>query len=416
MVLSSSVKRMHRLVSLSLLRFLTYRAEAFFAPPRLVPQQRQVRSLHSTASSNLRELHFDTKIQQISTSPTDGITLPQENLQPVWKRFPSLTILAKLSSSITRSPTTTSERKMKNPLASFFATGSTTQSAPQLVISPLWCNLLGLIVFQGYGLQFLTLASILLKQLSAVYMTNLAAFPCITKSITSGVIGFFGDFMAQSLAYTLKNKKSKTKANYASLQDRLSIQGTYDLRRGLGIMIDGFFISGPLMHVGYDLFERILPIHAGAGSRQALAALAHVVADSLILDSIFVATAFVVTGIMEGYGFRKHIIPQFKRDYAPTLKAGWATSLTLMPLEFVCFRFLPVTLRTLAMNLTDVIWDGMISFMTHRNRNKKDLLETATTNEAMSYLGQEVIVSKSGQRQDNLLIKKKCPPVEKGRW
>jgi hypothetical protein len=98
----------------------------------------------------------------------------------------------------------------------------------------------------------------------------------------------------------------------------------------------------------------------------------HVVADSLVLDSLFVGTAMIGTGLLEGYKFRQDIVPQLKRDYAPTLKAGWATSVTLMPLVFLCFRFLPLTLRTVAMNLTDVVWGGIVYFMAHRSRQKSD--------------------------------------------
>ena len=194
-------------------------------------------------------------------------------------------------------------------------------------------------------------------------MAQLDAFPLITKSLTSGVIGAVGDYFAQWLEYRLGRRRANS-----SNKNALSIHGTYDVRRGLAILMDGIFISGPIMHWGYDLFEHIMPIAQG----RSLAAMIHVVADSIVLDSIFVGTAIVGTGLMEGYKLRKDIVPQLKRDYADTLKASWATSATLLPLEFVCFRFLPVTLRTLAMNLTDVIWGGIISFMAHRSRHKDD--------------------------------------------
>ena len=195
------------------------------------------------------------------------------------------------------------------------------------------------------------------RQSMTWYLTRLDAFPLVTKSVTSGIIGVVGDFCAQSLEHRLKRSQRRRQDDGAN---------AYDARRGMAILLDGMFVSGPIMHWGYDWFERIIPTTGGGN----LAAMIHVVADSLVLDSLFVATAIIGTGLLEGFKFRNDILPQLKRDYAPTLKAGWATSVTLMPLQFVCFRFLPVTLRTIAMNLTDVIWNGIISFMAHRSRQK----------------------------------------------
>ena len=116
------------------------------------------------------------------------------------------------------------------------------------------------------------------------------------------------------------------------------------------------------MHLGYELFEQILPV--GSSS---MAAILHVCADSILLDTIFVATTFLMTGWMEGYS-HKQLFAQFKCDYIPSLKASFATSFLMMPIEFVCFRFLPLTFRVLAVNFIDVVWDAVISFMAHRNR------------------------------------------------
>jgi hypothetical protein len=189
-------------------------------------------------------------------------------------------------------------------------------------------------------------------------MGQLAAHPVITKSVTAGVIGIFGDFMAQNLEAALHRRKRTMKQVYEPASAK-----TYDPRRGLSIALDGLLISGPLMHYGYQLFDRIIPI-AGGGST---AALLHVLLDSVFLDAFFVASTFVVTGCMEGYSFRQ-LLPQLRKDYLPALQASWATSLLVAPIEFACFRFLPLSLRVLAVNFIDVIWDAVISFMAHRSR------------------------------------------------
>jgi hypothetical protein len=112
-----------------------------------------------------------------------------------------------------------------------------------------------------------------------------------------------------------------------------------------------------------------------SGPHASLAALSQVLIDNFILDSIFVAVMFVTTGIAEGYA--RQIIPQLKKDFFTTVKAGWVTSLLLIPLEFVCFRFLPLNFRVLGMNIIDIFWEAMISYMVHRRRRMAKLQEEA---------------------------------------
>lgn len=198
-----------------------------------------------------------------------------------------------------------------------------------------------------------------LKQSAVWYMGQIAAHPVVTKSVTAGVIGVIGDFLAQNLEAALLRRQRTKQQVYQPAPTK-----TYDPRRGLSIAVDGLLISGPLMHYGYQLFDRIIPIEAGGG---ATAALLHVLLDSVFLDAFFVASTFVVTGRMEGYSFRQ-LLPQLRKDYRPALQASWATSLLVAPIEFACFRFLPLSLRVLAVNFIDVIWDAVISFMAHRSR------------------------------------------------
>merc|ERR1712226_1099152 len=100
------------------------------------------------------------------------------------------------------------------------------------------------------------------------------------------------------------------------------------------------------------------------------AAMMHVLADTLILDSVFVATTIWVTGLLEGYSIRQ-LVPQFRKDYVPALKAGCATSIVVMPVELPCFRYLPLSFRVLAVNFIDIFWDAIISHMAHKSRGVK---------------------------------------------
>jgi Mpv17 / PMP22 family len=353
--LSHGDSRTYRLIILSLLCVMTYRVDAFFISqsPRLI-------RIHSDSSSSTRvavNLQQHVHPEHQSSPDVSKHRISNTKAKPSWPHIPLL-LLASLSTTMK------SSNKNGNPLLFASTIVNPTSQSPLR-----WAIALTLILIQTYGVLFFKFFAVLLRQFSTLYMTNLVAFPCITKAISAGVIGICGDFMAQNLEHRLNKRKD----NVSKLAD---VQGgskfSYDVRRGLSIMTGGLFVSGPLMHLGYNLFEHILPVHGS------FAALTHLVADMLILDSLFVATAFINTGIMEGYDLRRHIIPQFQRDYADTLKASWATSIMLMPLGFLCFRFLPVTLRTVAMNLTDVVWDAIISFMTHRNRHHEDRIASTT--------------------------------------
>jgi Mpv17 / PMP22 family len=192
------------------------------------------------------------------------------------------------------------------------------------------------------------------------YMTRLNENPIFTKSISAGLIAAAADYVAQWLEHLLRHPET-TPVDPSSRLGVCSIYGRYSRRRGISTLVDGLLISGPLMHFAYEFMESILPIATGA------AAIVHVLADSVFIDSILVASRFFTTGLMEGLSLQ-HLLPQFRSVYIPSLKASWVTSLLMSPLQFSCFRFLPLSVRVLSVNVLDVIWDAVISFMTHRSR------------------------------------------------
>jgi len=214
------------------------------------------------------------------------------------------------------------------------------------------------------------------------YMGCLDASPLYTKSLTSAVISLLGDGGAQ---YHEERKRAKRIGSDLNLKNF-----NYNRRRGLTNFADSAFVCGPMMHFGYEWLESAIPVatatveaavdpcaRAGASAWCAWtashAAAAHVLIDDFIFDAIFIAIMFISTGIGEGY-YMNQIVPQFRRDYVPTVKTMWKTSFVLMPLEFCLFRFLPLSLRVLGMNLVEIIWDTIASYMIHRNR-KKDMDE-----------------------------------------
>ena len=122
------------------------------------------------------------------------------------------------------------------------------------------------------------------------------------------------------------------------------------------------------MHVAYNCMEELIPISMGGGRSAAIAALTHALLDTFVLDTIFLAITFVTTGMAEGY--IREIIPQLRQDFFPTLRMGWMTGLCLLPVQFLLFRFFPLSLRVLGVNIIDSFYEAYVSYMVHRRRRQ----------------------------------------------
>jgi hypothetical protein len=270
-----------------------------------------------------------------------------------------------------------------------------------------------------------------LSRFSSWYMTTLTARPLLTKCVTASFIAVVGDRFAQWLEAFIHHRSSSSSASSSSTttttntmmmmmmsrgeqlqpsststtaptttatipMENLSTQEnalssstssslpspprppvvvrmkhTYDVRRGLSTMADALFLTGPLLHFAYNFLEHLLPVATATSGMAANGmALGQVLIDDFIVDAGFVAIMFWTTGISEGYTLRE-IYVQLQQDLFPTIQATWASSIVLIPIEFVIFRFLPLGFRVLGMNVVDIFWGAMVSYMAHRNRPKK---------------------------------------------
>ena len=217
-------------------------------------------------------------------------------------------------------------------------------------------------------ISFTVITSSLLASSSRLlnrYNEVLEKFPLLTKSLTTAIIQFLGDCVAQR--YEQHQEKDPT-----------TIHGkkAFDLRRGLSLFADGLLLSGPLMHYCFEWMEEAWPTSEGDGGEgfaRLLATLCHVFFNDYIIDSIYIALSFVVTGVFEGYSL-KDIVIIIRKDFWATVCASWLTSLGLIPVEIVCFGYLSLSFRVLAMNFVDLLWGAIVSFYSHRSRteNSKD--------------------------------------------
>ena len=199
----------------------------------------------------------------------------------------------------------------------------------------------------------------IISGLSWRYMDILEKFPVLTKSVTTGWMQLMGDYFAQ----LIENRNRFQGSGVVGV----SWNREYDLRRGLSLFADGLILSGPLLHFAFELMERVFPT---SEEKATIAALVHVILNDYLIDTIYLALSFVFVAVAEGH--IKDLATIFRQDFWATVKASWATSLALIPFEFICFRYLSVTFRVLFMNVVDIFWGAIISFTAHRSRCKKD--------------------------------------------
>jgi hypothetical protein len=205
----------------------------------------------------------------------------------------------------------------------------------------------------------------------SVYIHLLESSALLTKCLTAGFIGGIGDVCAQMFEHKM------------SSNTRFAL----DCRRVFGIAFECTAISGPLMHHAYDFLERIVPIHdSESDERHQLdnasddhmdntispvhrwaAAIFHVLTDTFLLGPIYVLSIMATSSLFEGR--MSTLKKQLAMDFLPTLKASIYSSLGFMPMQVLAFRMLPSHFRLLYMNIQDIFWNAVVSFMAHKSRH-----------------------------------------------
>ncbi|KAL7527864.1 hypothetical protein ACHAXR_002171 [Thalassiosira sp. AJA248-18] len=220
--------------------------------------------------------------------------------------------------------------------------------------------------------------SIIISSIAKWYMNQLERHELRTKFMSSGILALVGDVAAQKFAH------------YMTTVNTISSSGL-DKRRMMALFIDGMVITGPLLHYVYEFYERVLPTHdnsnnstndnhhqsSAASSAEAnrqnnrflIPALIHVLFDNFIMVSVYIAVLMVTTGLLEGrhYAFIPH---ELKHNLVPAILVSWRVSIMgFVPMQLLAFHYLPMKLRVLAVNVLDVIWVTVMSYVTHRNRH-----------------------------------------------
>lgn len=210
------------------------------------------------------------------------------------------------------------------------------------------------------------------------YMNQMEMHELRTKCISAGILGLVGDVCAQEVGHYLTQQSLDASISDSGL---LGMIHRLDKRRMLAMFSDGALTTGPLLHFIYAWYESILPIpeidessyNSAEEKRAAIrnrfrVALIHVLFDNFIMAILYVFLMMVITATLEG---KYASIPyELRHDFIPAIQASWKASMMgLAPMQLLSFHFLPMELRVLAVNVQDVIWVTVMSFVTHRNRH-----------------------------------------------
>lgn len=244
-----------------------------------------------------------------------------------------------------------------------------------------------------------------LAQFGAWYNNYLDTYPLVTKAMTTAVIGLLGDAAAQYHEKRTTGSDASTTSNDASSR---SSSSSYDTRRGLANAANNLFLTAPIYHYGYDMLENLLPVLSEDNGDDvssslvgnSLAAFGQVLIDCIVFDALFVFLMYISAGTIEGSNnttintadeptrtsTRNHqpsptlfSTKSMRINLLPAIMASWQINIFMIPIEYFLFRYFPLRVRVLGMNLIDLIWEAVVSFAIH-DTNERVVVEPGGSN------------------------------------
>ncbi|KAJ3015959.1 hypothetical protein HKX48_004298 [Thoreauomyces humboldtii] len=177
------------------------------------------------------------------------------------------------------------------------------------------------------------------------YLELLEEKPLVTKSLSAGAIAVGGDIIAQKI-------------------DSSPDHPDWDPQRTLRLGVYGTLIAAPLTHGWYKILDGRL----GAGM-DFQTSLKKVAADQILAAAPFTALFFVCNSAAEGLNATQ-IKDRLDSNLWPTLKANWA----IWPAALLInFRYVPLKLRLLTVNILGLGWGTYLSMVQHRQHEHKNV-------------------------------------------
>ncbi|KXS10765.1 hypothetical protein M427DRAFT_158774 [Gonapodya prolifera JEL478] len=210
------------------------------------------------------------------------------------------------------------------------------------------------------------------------YLTLLETRPIATKAVTASAIAAAGDVLAQAIESRAATKPSPfNNASATSGSSTPSHHRDSDARmawwspsRTLRLASFGFLFAGPVTHYWYITLDRLV-----SPSMTARSALLKMAIDQTTMAPASVAVFFTYHGLYQGWEWDR-IKKKVEREAWPTLVANWV----LWPAALlVSFRFVPLDLRVLWMNVVGLGWGTYLSLVQQEPHHAAPLDSTAVS-------------------------------------
>ena len=134
-----------------------------------------------------------------------------------------------------------------------------------------------------------------------------------------------------------------------------------DLRRVGAMALFGLFYTGPVCHTLYSSYASVLP--AALLRRRGGEALGSTLLDNFVhLPVLYVPAFYIGVGFMQGQS-RAKVEGELRARYSETLLTSWGYWVPFMATNFAV---VPPHLRTIVMQCGNLVWSGIISFISHR--------------------------------------------------
>ena len=175
--------------------------------------------------------------------------------------------------------------------------------------------------------------------LLSIYMKLLSRHPLPTKVVSSTIITAISDVIAQ----------------------KVSGSEVIEWRRVFALGLVGAILTAPLFHYLYEYLERVIPTKAGVRNTIGQLAVDQLVAAPVWLALFFPLVAFVENGVTRA-AF-KQTRDGYTRDFAESLVLTWKI---FIPSQAVSFAFLPIATRVLVLNVIDLVYTSVLSYISHK--------------------------------------------------
>jgi hypothetical protein len=186
------------------------------------------------------------------------------------------------------------------------------------------------------------------------YLQLLETQPFLTRVLTCGVLNGLGDIFCQ-LFVEKEGYSAKRTLTFA----------------GLGVVF-----VGPCLFYWYGLLGKLVP---GTDIMSILASLA---LDQLVYAPVFIAGFMSILTAIEGKP--EAIQAKLQQDLFPAIKVNWGL---WVPAQYINFKFVPPNLRTLAVNITALVWNVYMSWSSHKTVAPAPVAATPTPTPTKSKKG-----------------------------